>query len=419
MRKKAMHIQKIIIFLLCALLVYTGIGAMNVSHLTDAYLRPNFNLNDCFEVAFMVERGISTKSYDECGCVSSPLRIWNCEQDALKMLQGFPADSKIGKLSTLINAADDGVRGHFQVGGCLDLLYNITGAARWHFSDDFIFGVYVPVRSMRLQNVVWKNLTLNLTDQDARVRTYLTDDFFANVQALGGLNLQGWKRSGLGDITFLLEWLHDFEQEKPMLKNVRLNGRLGWIIPTGLKQDEDLLFALPFGNDGAFGLLFAGGLDLTFGCYFKAGLDVQLNHYFGNSKLRRIKTDKDQTDLLLLQKVCAYKDWGLTQQFNLYAEFFQFFKGFSFRIDYQYLKHGEDVLSLDTLDFSPTIANTARSLLDWTAHSAIFKLTYDMGYDKDCSSRINPQFSLFAKAPFNGKLSTLFGTVGAIVAIDF
>jgi hypothetical protein len=347
------------------------------------------------------------------------LRIWNADQNALKMLQGFPTESPMGQLLMSLDAADDGVRGHFFVDGNLSLLYNVEWGARYQCAQDFFIGAYVPIRSMRLSNVCWCDRTLNIEDQDQRVHTLLTDNLFANVAQLGGLNLQGWQRHGVGDLVFLLEWLRDFEQNKPFLKNARLNGRLGLGLPTGLRQNEDLLFALPFGNDGAWSLIFGGGLDLTLGRTTKIGLDVNLMHIFGNSKMRRIKTDKDQTDLLLLEKTCAYIDWGLTQEFNLYFQFYRFYKGLSAKADYQYSRHGEDAISLETQAFSDTIANTAPSLEEWTTHYAVLSVDYEFAYHLDDNARAKPQLSLFVKIPIDGKRAVLLSTVGAEFTVDF
>ncbi len=407
-------------FLACAVAVMTTtVSAMNLTHLSNIFLEPEFHFDKCFQLGLMVSRGIGTQSFNSLGCVGTPLQIWDAEQDALKMLQGFPADSAIGMLSSRINADDDGVRGHFVVNGCLDLLYGIGSAVRYQFYDDFLLSIYIPFYSMRLANVSWCNLTLDVTDQDSRVREYLTDNFFANVQDLGCLYLQDWKRTGFGDTIVLLEWIKDFPQDKPLVKNVNLNLRFGVSLPTGLKEDEDLIFAVPFGNDGAYGLPFGAGIELTLGRHMKGGVDVELLQLFGNSKLRRIKTDPDQTELLLLQKACTYKDWGLTQQFTLFGELFEFYKGLTFEFGYQYVKHGADHLSLETFDFSTEVANSATSLSDWTSHTCWLTLLYDQGYEKERDMQVKPQYALFAQLPFNGTRSALFSTVGAYVTIDF
>ncbi len=409
---------------LLILMTYVGnlqaiIGAMYGSHIYDIAFRPIYYHDKTWAFGVLAERGVSTKAYNEFNCVSSALRIWSPDQNALKMLYGFPTDSAEGQLLASLDAADNGVRGHFCVNGNLNMLYNVELAGRYHFCQDFFLGAYLPIRGMELSNVCWADQTLNIEDQDRRVKTLLTNNLFANVAALGGPCLQNWRRTGFGDLVVLLEWQRDFPQNKPFLKNARLNGRLGISIPTGLKQNEDLLFAVPFGNDGAMGVVFGGGLDLTIGCFAKAGFDVNLLHLFGNARNRRIKTNVDQTELLLLEKTCAYIDWGLTQEFNLYFQFWQFYKGLSFKMDYQYKRHGEDTISLETQAFSTAIANSAQSLEEWTTHYGIFNLSYDFAYHLDDNARVKPQLSLFAKVPLDGKRAVLFATIGIEAMIDF
>ena len=177
---------------------------------------------------------------------------------------------------------------------------------------------------------------------------------------------------------------------------------------------------------------FGLGLDLNLGSHFKTGIDVQLTQIFGNKRTWRIKTQEDQTELLLLQKAHAYKDYGLVQRFNLYVELYQLFKGLSFVAGYQFLKEGDAEISLTTQEFSNTIANTSRRLEEFTMHHAIFKATYDFGlnniepfFRQENSDNINktmrtrPELSLYARIPFNGKNVALVPTVGMVFSVDF
>ncbi|HSW73881.1 MAG TPA: hypothetical protein VLG71_01875 [Candidatus Limnocylindria bacterium] len=402
-----------------AVIVIGNLAAMNLTNLRFAYIRPTFHGDKRVQLDVLAEHGFRTRAYDDCGFCANPLRMWNKEQDALKMLEGFPDGSAIGLLNTRIGANDDGIRGHFLTHGKLDLDYNLNFAARWRFAQNFIIGAYLPVCSMRLHDVRWTDLTESVQDQDLRVKDLLTNNFTANVAELGGLFIGNWHRHGLGDLLLLTEWLADFPQQKPMLRNVHLNARLGMTLPSGLKQNEDLLLALPFGYDGSVGLIFAGGLDAFLGDYLQTGFDVELVHVFGNTRDRRIKVDPAQTSLLLLAKVPAYRDWGLTQRFNLYLQFNRILPGFSAKFDYQFVRHGEDALVLTTQQYSNNVANLDPRLEGWTTHEAIFNFTYDFAELMAPQARAKPYLTFFAKTPFNGKQSVIFSTVGAVVAVDF
>lgn len=407
-------------FFLSLIFIPMKINAMNLLQPYNPLLRPYFT--DCDEgvVTLFAETSIANRNYNSEGCSVNPLQIWQGNQNALAMLEGFPEESAIGKLRTLIDATDDGVRGHFNVCGDLHMPIDLGLAARWSFYPDWALGIYLPFFDMQLKNVRWTDLTQDITVADLRTKEFLTNDFFTVVNQLGsGLDLGGWHRRGVGDLTLMIEWFKDFVQYKPFLKNVRVNWRTGVIVPTGLKEDVNKLFAIPFGTNGAWGLPFEVGLDLTLGSCVRAGLDVLLIHTFGNTRCRRIKTDPFQTDLLFLQTAKSYVDFGLTQQYSLYMQLFKFYQGASFLAGYQYIKRGDSEISLYSNDFSAVIANTAQNLKDFTMHQAFLRFDYDFAVHMAQDASVRPQLMLFSRIPFNGKRSALFATFGLGLTLNF
>lgn len=417
MMKYKHYIQQLLVFMMCC--ISTHIAAMNVPKPHEIFLRPEFDLRKRFYTTIWAETGLDAKGFNGEGNRVNVLRIWNENQNALAMLDGFDPSSNIGQLrASLLN--DDGIRGHFKVNGTLDVDFGFNFAAHYRFLQSLFLGVYLPVYRMKLKDVVWQEQTKDIETADRLVKENLTNNFFENVKELGdGLDLLGWKRTGVGDLTILLFWLKDYWQAKPFLKNVRLDGRIGLSLPTGLRRDEDKIFAIPFGNDGATGLIFGGGLQVTLGRYIKAGIDVELTHRFGNTRNRRIKTDKDQTELLLLQKTHAFKDFGLIQQFTLYAQAHKFFEGLSLKAGYQFLKQGDDTLSLSNNSFSSDIANTAESLKERTMHQMLFQASYDFNDHLDDDASVIPHFALFAQVPFTGKRVAISTLIGGMISLDF
>lgn len=408
---------------LLLILFCTSASAMNMLRPYDVMFRPDHTRCYNTQIDCIAEAGIGlAKAYDLNGDCINPLHIWQPKQDALKMLEGFDAASPIGQLRIRLDASDDGVRGNFIPTADFQMPFAASLAARYYFFENVSFSAYLPFYVMKLKNVQWKDLTQSLTAADLRVQQFLTQPqslFFQTVKTLGnGLDLQDWRRAGVGDLTTLVEFVRDFAQKKNVLKNVRIHGHVGASFPTGLKKDEDRLLAIPFGNDGSIGLIFGGGMDLTYGDVVRVGGDIQLIQLFGNTRERRIKTDLNQTDLLLLQKAAVYKDFGLTQRFTLYVEAYQWLKGVSFKTAYQYTKHGDDVLSLVSNDFSSAVINTAESLLEWTTHNMYFMLNVDAkpwmeGY------RVIPHASLYYKLPFNGVRSVQTSAVGFELGVSF
>ncbi len=397
------------------------VHGMNLIRPYDTLIRPAYTSGYRFQTSIFAQAGVGNKGYDCNACKTNALRIWNCDQNSLAMLDGFPSTSTIGQKRIEIDANDDGQRGHFLVAGDLKTRFSGAVGFRTFFKEDWSISAYLPFYAMELDNVCWRDQTQNVSDEDARVKSLLTDDFFRQICSLGnGLDLGGWKRTGIGDVTLLGEWSRDFPQAKPLLKNVRVNVRAGLNLPTGLRQDEDKLMAIPFGYDGALGLPFGVGLDFHFVFYMRVGFDVQLTHVFGNTRTRRVQTNDCQTDLLLLQKMDVYKDFGMTQQFNLYAQIYKLVKGCSLLFGYQFLKHGQDELSLcANPDFSSSIANGSEYLKERMIHQVVIRADYDIGAHFSNDSRIYPRISLYARLPFAGKRAVVSSGIGLTVSLDF
>lgn len=413
-----MMIVKRLLLLFIIVNTHISVVAMNLLQPYDTLIRPTYDGRRPFQLMLFGQTGINDKAFNCAGHAVNALRIWSPEQNALAMLEGFSDDSSVGQKRIQLDADDDGIRGHFKVNGDLKLDGAFALGFRYFFFQNWIFSAYLPIFAMRLNNVCWIDQTQNINDADLRVKEFLTDDFFTNVKRLGCFDLCPWRRVGPGDLTFFLDWFHDFPQMRRVLRNVRVNWRIGLGLPTGLRQDEDKIMAIPFGYDGAVSLPFGLGIDLTLGQYFKAGLDVQLTQLFGNTRCRRIKTNLQQTELLLLQKAEAFKDFGLIQRFNFYGELFHIYRGLSFKLGYQFMKRGDDTLSISSNGFNNEIANSAENLQEWTIHQAFAQIHYDFGTHR-IFERVRPQLSIFSYIPFAGRRSVAITTIGVMFALDF
>ena len=410
------QIKRLVLFV-CMVHVTSSFG-MNVERPYQILLRPP-KLNDSWMQFYTIGQfGFDQRAFGQ-EHQTNPLQLYQCSQDALAMLNGFAPCTQIGQKRIRVDASDNGVRGHFIP--CAD--FNVDVAMhfglRFFMQHHLSLAFYLPFYKMTLHDVSWQNCTQNVSVQDARTCAYLANCLADNMCQLGSLDISGWKRTGVGDTTVSLEWIRDYPQQKPLLHNVTINGRLGVTLPSGLKADEDKVMAFPFGNDGAFGLIFALGLDLYMGRYVKAGLDVQLMHQFGNTRCRRIKTDIAQTDLFLLAKTEAFRDFGLTQQFSFYWEFYKVCYGSSLKLAYQFYKHGEDSFFLNSNEFSTTIANSAERLRSYTTHDAFIILNYDFSEHMADDSRCTPYLSAFVDIPFNGRRALVSKTVGFVFALNF
>src|SRR5262245_7423653 len=98
--------------------------AMNILRPYDTLIRMPLTNKRTWQLGFYAEGGVGeSKAFGEDGRVCDALSIWQSQQNALTMLQGFDQNSPMTLLRNELNAADDGIRGHFKVTGDLDLQY--------------------------------------------------------------------------------------------------------------------------------------------------------------------------------------------------------------------------------------------------------------------------------------------------------
>lgn len=409
----------------CGGVMVAGTPHMNLFTPYDRLMTPPINPCACWQFYAGYEGVVNQRSFqadeDECGnshCFrkhADVLQLFQDEQDLLAALKGDEFTTELAQLSQKFNLDDDnGIEGLFIPCGKFEV-NNFMFSARWLLNYGFSVTAHLQVLAMKLKHVTWRpGCHNNLTGFDGNV----IDDFIAAIEAAGDINLHNWERKGIGDIAGIVWWEQDFVQARPLLKNVNLGARAGILFPTGKKADENVMLGVPFGNGGGAGLLFGGTLELDFRHCFLFGVDAELTYFFGKTFNRRIKTDPAQTDLVFLTRACALTEPGFLQHFTLYGRFDHIFKGLSAQVAYQYTKQLDTHIYLATNHFDEAIARRAESLEDWTTHSLVFSLDFDI-----CNSRHepgwNPYVSVFYKHGFNGSRAVLFDTVGCLVAVDF
>jgi hypothetical protein len=404
-----------------------AIFPINITRSWDLHIRPPHWCNARFQVTAWAEHGFFTFAANSDNSLVNPLQIWQSNQDALAMLKGFSADSPmttllqtIENLSDNNDTLDNGIRGHILFNGSFNYTAGFGLNARYYLPHNFSLGLYIPAYCMRLHSITFKDMTGAITTSDFAVKTNLTDNFTTNLHQLDpSLNLDGWKKTGIGDIVIMAEWLRNFPQLKPILRNVQLDVRLGIITPSGLGIDVDDILSVPFGSDNSTGIIAGGGIQVNWFDLLNGRAYLEVIQLFGNTRERRIKVAEGQSEFLFLAKVKAHKDFPITQRYNLQLEADHFYKGCSAGLAYEFWKQGESKLSIESLDFSNDIANTAESLQGWTIHQMIIALSYDF-YEHICDdSWFKPHLRIYYKYPFNGQRSILSNEFGGVLSFNF
>ena len=377
----------------------------------DVNLKTTDIKNKSWKFGADIEYGSTNNGKNDEEYKSNILNLVNPTESSIAMLTGFQKDSEpweiINNLGYVFSApTDDGVRGHLKFKGHFsEMNLNLWGKCKLPIKSiggRFDFCVYLPIKNIKINDISRQDLTQDVLAADLYVKEFITNQLDYLVETYGNLDLSDWSQTGIGDLTFLINWYEDFKQDKEFLKNVRLSIHVGLSAPSAKTKDEDKVFSLPLGNDGAWGIPVGIGLDLFFISSLRAGLELELLPLLDETRERRLKIDEAQTDYLILQKGMATKDFGLTWKFNLYLESFHFYRGLSARASYQFIKHEDDGLTAKSDDFVYSIINSAESLKEWTSHNFIFQFNYDF-FEEFKNSWIKPQASLFVKLPITGR----------------
>lgn len=322
---------------------------------------------------------------------------------------------------------DDGCRSHVKfLGAFRETDINIWGyysfSASW-FPGFLSFGFHLPVRTKHISNVTFKDLTQAMFATDKLIAEFIKN-LASEVNRLGDLGLDDCSASGIGDLIIMLDYEYHHKPENDRIQNLLLYAKFGVLIPTSEQKDEDNVFCLPVGHDGAWGFTGGLGLCIDFEKYVRGGMSVDLKYLFDKSKFRRIKTHKAQTEFLLLNKAKVTKEHGVVWQFESFLQAHNFWRGLSFKLTYQYVQHNQSKLSLDdddcptTSDVDVEIMNTANSLQEARVHNLLLHAIYDFSKEFE-ETPIAPVVGFFYKLELSNCGFIDPNTVGGYIGVSF
>lgn len=371
---------------------------------------------------FLTQTCFDTQSFDEGGLPVNALQIYETQQNILGLFQGAGATSQFNQLvNSLAGGPGGGVNnsqnGLFTPTG--DFFgYQVAFLSSYRFHQNCYFKVSLPVYNLQLSNVTWTYTGNNTTFSGQQIEAELVNSFMTDAKDLFGLSLGGWKTSGIGDLAMLLDYIGDYPQGRSVLRNVRVHFRLGLTFPTGQLGDENVIMPQPLGADGSVTMPFGGGLDINLGRYFQCGFRGQFSYIWGNEKLRRVPTFENQTNLMFPQVVSTFKNNGITQTFDLYAQIYNVISGLSFKAAYEYYFKSQDSISLNLPGFNYGLLNSNISLDEVTRHNMILLLSFDSAF-LEKFDKIHPQVGVYVNLPFNGSIATSVATAGVQLSLDW
>ena len=137
------------------LCLYNGISAMNVVRPFKFFFNPAPHYGTRWQLFARPEYGFDAKGFNHASCRVNVAQIWQAQENAIAMLNGFDCESSIGQKRIRVDANDDGIRGQFDVCADLNVDFGCTLAARRALPHNILLGIYLPFYTMQLKNVRW------------------------------------------------------------------------------------------------------------------------------------------------------------------------------------------------------------------------------------------------------------------------
>ncbi len=383
--------------------------------------------NAAFAAGVFYEEGSGSSGFNS-GDQSRKLGAMYSPQESFLTMLRNPQGSVQTKLATLdprLFTAPDfgGQRGAVDISGHIfHRQITLGGAAHLRFITaipgfvDLAF--YAPFTSKRFD-------ALNITRrqfQQVDIIDLLLEPHIQNIgsflQNTGDLNTDAWQGSGIGDPTVVLRWNWQQTLALETISHLATQVYVGCSLPVSKQKNEDQLFSLPLGNDGHWGFPFGANLELMFTLPIKTGLAADILYQPTESRVRRVKTDVRQTDLLLLNKANVQCKPGLTWRTHWFIEGVNFWRSLSLRGAYEFVMHHNDELSTTDAGFSSAIISTTTTAQDWYVHSFTATAKYDLA-NEFTGAPIAPTIEAFLKFPLSGRRVVNANSAGLNLVIRF
>ena len=286
----------------------------------------------------------------------------------------------------------------------------------------FFLGMAMPLHSARVDEVTWSDLTDVTADADNQTwKDNLTSKLVAYTKAVGNLAIDGWLKRGLGDTVIYAGWSNSLHQGDGAIRKVDVHASAGLSLPTGSNRDYNNCFSMPFGNDGSWGIPLSAGFSATVGEDVKLGSNLDFLWLASTSKIRRLKTDLDQSDYLILTTGDVTTKPGFTFKANAHATY-RCSESCKLSMSYQYIQHEKDTLKAAPTGYDVAVINSLKSLNAWSSQDLKFKVHFEGHFgndDEDTRDGSEVNLSLFYKMPLAGTRSVANSSVGGELYFSF
>jgi hypothetical protein len=312
--------------------------------------------------------------------------------------------------------------------------------------------VYMPFKELKVDELSYKNIGAAAVN-GVNIDNYLKNDLPLILQENGYAKMTAitdpWKKSGLGDLVVSLGW-HGYKDglQDKLVKGYAGFVQIGVICPISDDRDDNIIFAIPLGYNGHWGINMQLGIEGTlWSKMLTLGAQAGATAFFTKEYAMRLRTDKSQNGWMTLGKGNADEDEGSLWNAGVYIKCdepiaglnvyaggsftFQETRGLhvedaSFLKDYiaaqnvsgQYQSTGNPATPFVSQD---DIAGSDKRLFYWETFTAHLLLSYDLSHAMH--KTWGPILKVAYDYPFYGKLTfpvdMYSGTLGFSVAWNF
>lgn len=245
----------------------------------------------------------------------------------------------------------------------------------------FFVELYAPLRQVQL-NGISHTICGNPVIGGVNLETDFMQRDFPLILAENGFSGaydRNFKQTKFTELMAIVGWEGYDDQSFNIIDAAAGSVQLGFIAPLGDKRDEDRVFAIPLGYNGAFGCNVRAKAEVAFWKVIALGLQAGANIMFPFHREIRMRTDARQNGWIALEKGAVKVDYGTIWDVAGYLKAENFARGLSVILGYSYTKQENTFLNVkEDCDFLQTVVNNALN------HTGPFSTnTYAMYINKD------------------------------------
>lgn len=346
--------------------------------------------------------GRSSSSLNACGEETTLLNLYGPE-NLHYLAEGVP--------NTILNKSPDSFINALwmqETGACFgNLIFdgvlrvaNINLEMIKNLENGFFFDINLPLRKITVSTITYTDLSTPVNAHGVSFQEWTT--YIQNLKEnLARYDIQlcnEVSNGGVGDLTCMMGKTINYEETRHV-DFIDATIRAGILFPTGKKANPRILFDIPTGYDGFWGIPICTAAAIGMYDWLTAGTYLNILPFLSKYTWMGIKTAEEQSGFLRLfiDRVKAYKGPLLT--YGLYVEADHVSKGFTLFLGYQYNKQFPTVISPRS-GIDVTIANSDARLAGWTMQTFNFIIDYDFATIEHPN---RPRVGLEIDFPFRGE----------------